>query len=145
MTTDELIKDMEKTCEQIVCISVRHILNKLKIDNINQNKLNEIFSNFNNYTIYLNDMAGQIYRRHNSSAEDIYKQVCKYLDIEWDNKSLYESRLKKINTIDDNLLEKLEYDIKKSVLEKLAQQNEEIKNSKYYKNSIAPLKTNQTS
>ncbi|RLA75164.1 MAG: hypothetical protein DRG11_02330 [Epsilonproteobacteria bacterium] len=132
MTTDEFIKDIEISCNLIVYISAKHILNKLNIKNINKKEIKDIFSNYNNYIIYLNDIAGQIYRRHNSSTEFIYKELCIHLNIEWDNKSLYESRLKKLNHIDDCVLDELDDDIKDSVMKKLNQQKTEIENSRYY-------------
>jgi hypothetical protein len=136
MSIDEFIENLKQNCEPIVVISAKHILNKLNMENINKKQTEEIFSNYNNYIIYLNDIAGQIYRRHNSSAELIYRQLCKYLHIEWDNKSLYNSRLNKLNSIDTVSLDSLDDDIKVSIFDKLHQQNEVIKTSKYYINYI---------
>ncbi len=133
MSIDEFIKNLNQSCEPIVAISAKHILDKLKIKDINTTKVIEIFSNFDNYTIYLNDIAGQIYRRHNSSTELIYRQLCEYLGVEWDNKSLHDSRLNKLNSIDMCILNNLDEDIKKSIMDKLSSQDKEIKNSKYYK------------
>ncbi len=133
MLIDEFIDNLNQSCEPIVAISAKHMLNKLKTKSINTTKAIEIFSNFDNYTIYLNDIAGQIYRRHNSSTETIYKQLCEYLDVEWDNKSLYDSRLNKLNSIDMCILDNLDEDIKKSIMDKLSSQDKEIKISKYYK------------
>ena len=133
MFIDEFIDNLNQSCEPIVAISAKHMLNKLKTKSINRTKAIEIFSNFDNYTIYLNDIAGTIYKRHNSSTEHIYRQLCDFLGVEWDNKSLYDSRLNKLNSIDMCMLDNLDEDIKKSIMDKLSSQDKEIKISKYYK------------
>ncbi len=144
MLIDEFIDNLNQSCEPIVAISAKHMLNKLKRKSINRTKAIEIFSNFDNYTIYLNDIAGQIYRRHNSSTEHIYRQLCDFLDIQWDNKSLYESRICRLDSFDTQSLDNLDEDMRKAVLDHHDQQSKTIEMSRYYVDNIKATSEQQT-
>ncbi len=130
-----LLEDIKENCSEITYLCARHILEKLediKKDDISQDRLIEIFSDYQNFTIYLNDYAGVIYRRYTSSVDEIYVELCKYIDIEWDNENLFNHRVSKIGKIDLRTILSLDNDLKLDVIEKYQRQIDIIVRSKFY-------------
>jgi hypothetical protein len=133
------LDDIEKECSEITFLCTKHILKKLHdVDNdtISQEKLVEIFSDYKNFTIYLNDYAGVIYRRYTSSIDEIYIELCKVINVEWDNEKLFEHRLNKIGKIDLRTILNLDDDdLKADVIEKYQRQIDIIMRSDFYLNN----------
>jgi len=130
-----LLEDIKENCNEITFLCAKHILEKLediKKEDITQERLVEIFSDYQNFTIYLNDYAGVIYRRYTSSIDEIYVELCKYINIEWDNEKLFNHRVSKIGKIDLRTILSLDDDLKLDVIEKYQRQIDVIMRSKFY-------------
>jgi hypothetical protein len=133
-TKDEFLVHIEQNCMEISLLCTKHILNKLCKDDefITYDKQIEIFSNYKNFVIYLNDYAGVIYRRYTSSVDAIYIDICKAIDMEWDNEYLFNHRVSKIAKIDIRTIVLLDDDLKMDVIEKYQRQIDVIMRSKFY-------------
>ena len=75
MKISDLLDDIKQNCSEIAYLCAEHILEKLydiEADEIDDAKIIEIFEEYGNYTRYLNDYAGAIYRKYNSSIDEVY-------------------------------------------------------------------------
>jgi hypothetical protein len=133
-TVDSFIELIENECMEISLLCTKHILNKLHKDkeNITREEVLETFSNYKNFVVYLNDFAGVIYRRYTSSVDEIYIDICKAIEIEWDNEYLFNHRVAKIAKIDIRTIISLDDDFKMDVIEKYQRQIDVIMRSKFY-------------
>ena len=89
MTKKQFLEEIQKNCSEILYISMRHMYNKLYEDDntvldIDENI--EFLSNYKNFHLYLNDFAGTIYSRYASSVDNLYIEMCNYINIDIDNK-----------------------------------------------------------
>lgn len=98
------IKDFLDKCEEelpkIVHFCAIHMLEKkynIKEDSIEKGELKDFLINYGNYEVLLNDYANVIYRQFESSKEEVYEEICNYLNESSDNKYLFEHRLKRIS------------------------------------------------
>ncbi len=97
----------------------------------------DFFANYKNYHIYLNDYAGTIYSRHASSINNLYIEMCNYLNIEIDNKYLLEHTIVKLEKQTPQLLLGLtDEDIQKQTIVYFDEKLVAISQSKYYKENI---------
>ncbi len=126
---EKILKDIQKNYSQITYICLEHFQNK----KLNINK--EFLLNYSNYDKYLNDIAHIIYNQYESSLDEVYKEVCNYFNEEYDNKYLYEYRLKRLINQEPKLYLQLDRDIAKNALKKLDNRINLIYNSTYYKNN----------
>jgi hypothetical protein len=135
---DDFLKQIEDECMEISFLCAKHILNKDTFKDkteISKEELIDIFSNYKNFVIYLNDYAGVIYRRYTSSVDEIYIDICKAIGIEWDNENLFNHRVSKIAKIDLKTIVSLDDDFKLDVIEKYQRQISKIMMSKFYINN----------
>ncbi|MCK5109919.1 MAG: hypothetical protein KAQ94_00240 [Arcobacteraceae bacterium] len=138
MLINEFLSDIEKSCSHIALLCVKHILNKVykDIDTVNDQKLKELFSNYNNYNKYLNDYAGTIYNKHSSSVNNVYIEMCKFLDIDIDNQYTLEHVIIKLEKQEPAvILNLLDDDIKMMTIENFEEKLNSILSSKYYNNN----------
>jgi hypothetical protein len=140
---EDFLEDIEKNCSEILYISIKHIMNKIYKENIEieEEKNIEFFSNYKNYHIYLNDFAGTIYSKYNSSIDTLYIEMCNYLKIEIDNKYTLEHTIIKLEKQNPALIMSLtDEDIQKQLIETFDEKLIAISNSTYYNNNILEYK-----
>ena len=99
MKITDFLSDIELKCSEIAYLSIVHILEKIydiENDELNYDEVIDFFQDFAKVQRYLNDYAGVIYRRHNSSVEEIYSELCAYLNIDADNEYMFEFAISKL-------------------------------------------------
>lgn len=144
MKVIELIDDIKLNCSEIAYMCSYHICNKIYKDIQNDEDTKEnilnIFHNYNTVLKYLNDYAGTIYRRYNSSTKEVYDEICNYYNLSLDNISTYEHIIKKLEKQTPQLLMSLEdSDIQKQTINNFETKLANIKSSQYYKDNITTL------
>jgi len=133
----DFLDDIADNCSDIAFLSMRHVLNKL-YDDVDNNSIDkeELLSIIEDYSLllrYLNDYAGVIYRKHNSSVNLIYTQLCNHFDLSVDNKYTFEHIIKKLQKQTPSLLMSLsDEDIKIQTIENFCEKLDNVKDSKYY-------------
>lgn len=91
---------------------------------------------------YLNDYAGTIYRRYNSSIEQIYVELCEYYGLDLDNEYRFEHIIKKLEKQTPQMLMSLtDEDIQKQTIDNFEDKLLLIKKSKYYLNNKEKLES----
>ncbi|AXH15027.1 hypothetical protein CP985_01890 [Malaciobacter mytili LMG 24559] len=126
---EEILNEIEKNYSKITYLCLEHFKNKKLLSN----NIKEFLLNYSNYDRYLNDMANIIYNQYESSIDEVYKEVCNYFNEEYDNKYLYEYRLKRVINQDPKVYLQLDEDIGKNALKKLEDRINLIYQSTYYK------------
>lgn len=143
MTISDFLIDFKSKSDDITFLSIEHMLLKLfKVDDETKD-LDDLLSNYPIYLRYLNDFANKIYKKYDSSIDHIYYETCKILNIEPDNKYLFDYRLSKLELNDvSRIMSITSDDIKVQTVEKQFSELEKLLNSKYYKENIDTYKTN---
>lgn len=123
------------TTEEVVILSVSHMLGK-KFDKDTrylQSDFVDFLSDYTNYTKYLNDFMSVVCKQYNTDTDSIYEFVCDVLDVESDNKSLFDFRLKRLlfNT-PQRVLSIVNDDIKEHNLEHMEEEFNILIASRYY-------------
>jgi len=137
---NEFLDEIKENCSEILYISTVHILNKVYKENIdiNENERLEFFANYRNYHIYLNDFAGTIYSRYASSVDNLYIEMCNYLNIQIDNKYTLEHTVIKLEKQTPQLLLGLtDEDIQKQTIEHFDEKLVAISNSTHYNDNLS--------
>jgi hypothetical protein len=140
----DFLNEINENCSNISYLSVYHILNKLykDVENIEVSK-KELLKIIEDYPLvlrYLNDFAGTIYRKHNTSVPIIYNELCSYFNLDTDNKFTYEHTIKKLSKQTPVLIMSLtDEDIKLQTVENFCEKLDKIKNSTYYNNNKIKL------
>ena len=141
----EFLDEVGDNCSYIVFLSVRHILNKVYEDVENayvkdKEELIDIIEDYSFVLRYLNDFAGTIYRKYDTSIDAIYLELCNQYNLSTDNKYTYEHIVKKLQKQTPILLMSLaDEDIKIQTIENFCEKLDEIKKSKYYLANIDDL------
>jgi len=141
----EFLDEIGDNCSYIVFMSVRHILNKVydDIENAEVQNKDELISIIEDYSFvlrYLNDFAGTIYRKYDTTIDAIYLELCDFYNLSTDNKYTYEHIVKKLQKQTPVLLMSLaDEDIKIQTIENFCEKLDEIKSSKYYLANIDTL------
>jgi len=120
MTKKQFLDEIEQNCSEILFISMKHMYNKIHKDDEELNILQniEFLSNYKNFHLYLNDFAGTIYSRYSSSIDNLYIEMCNYLDIDIDNKYTLEHTIMKLEKQTPELILGLsDEDIQKQTIE----------------------------
>ena len=136
MTVKEFLDDFKSKSNEITYMAIRHFLLKIyKLEDIiKEEELEKTLSNYPMYMKYLNDYCGMIYKRYDSSIDEIYTQTCDILGYELDNKELFEYRLSKLELNDvSRIMQIANEDIQKQTLQKQYNNFLELLESKYYK------------
>lgn len=137
MKISEFLKSIEKSCSQIAYFCSIHMLKKnfdIESESLEKNDLKEFFINYNNYDKFLNDYAGVIYKKFESSIDEIYNEICKFLEENPDNKYLFSHRLKRISN--QNPIKYLnieDEELREAAICRLEDKINTIEESSYYK------------
>jgi hypothetical protein len=139
MTKKEFLTNIQQNCTEILYLSTAHILNKLyKNENDILKNYQELFANYKNYHFYLNDYAGTIYSKYSSSVDSLYIEMCKYLDIEIDNKYTLEHTIVKLEKQTIELLLNLtNEEMQTQAIIHYEEKLNAIKQSVYYQNNLS--------
>lgn len=134
MKKEEFLNLIKQDCSEILYLSTKHMLDKIYPTNEELSDNEDFFANYKNYHIYLNDYAGTIYSRHASSVNNLYIEMCNYLNIEIDNKYLLEHTIFKLEKQTPQLLLGLtDEDIQQQTIIYFDEKLVAISQSKYYK------------
>ncbi len=137
MTKKEFLNDIKINCSEILYLSIQHMLNKLYQDEDQLSKINDFLINYKNYHMYLNDYAGTIYSRYASSIDNLYIEMCNYLEIEVDNKYTLEHTIVKLEKQTPQLLMGLtDEDIQQQTIIYFDEKLIAIDSSQHYKNNL---------
>ena len=136
----DFLDEIYDNCSYASFLSVRHVLNKLYNDienaKVQKKELLEIIEDYSLLLRYLNDFAGVIYRRYNTSVAIIYDELCKHFNLSTDNKYTYEHIVKKLSKQTPVLIMSLsDEDIKIQTIENFCEKLEQVKSSSYYKSN----------
>jgi hypothetical protein len=102
-------------------------------DEIEQETLIELFSNYSQFQKYLNDFAGVIYRRYMSSIEEVYGELCNYLNIDDNNHYMFEFDLAKLEAQTPAKIMQIENDdLKYLTIEKQESKLQKLLDTHYY-------------
>jgi hypothetical protein len=145
MTISNFLIDFKSKSDKITFLSIEHMLLKLFKGDDEAKDLDDLLSNYPMYLRYLNDFAGKIYKQYDSSIDNIYYETCKILELEPDNKYLFDYRLNKLELNDVSRIMNIDNDdIKAQTIEKQYSEFEKLLNSKYYQENIDTYKSNTT-
>ena len=155
MNIKHFLEDIEENCSHITYLCMVHIFKKLydiENDTIEEEELMEFFINYSNFQKYLNDYAGTIYKRHFSSVEEVYKEICDYLEIDDNNQYMFEFDLAKLEKqtpakimqIEDDDLKYLTAEKQESKLHKLLESTYYKEHQEEYKERLEKIGANFT-
>lgn len=139
MTKNKFLDEIKDNCSEILYISMVHIYDKIYTEDIklDKDKNIEFLSNYKNYHLYLNDFAGTIYSRYASSVDNLYIEMCNYLEIQIDNQYTLEHTIMKLEKQNPQLLiGLLDEDIQKQTIENFDEKLIAISNSTYYNDNL---------
>lgn len=139
MTKEQFLEDIKNNCSEISYLSIKHMLDKIynggKEFDEEENK--NFLSNYKNYHLYLNDFAATIYSRYCSSVNNIYIEMCEYLNIDVDNKYTLEHTIMKLEKqTPDLLLGLTDPDIQKQTISYFDEKLEAIEGSTHYNENL---------
>ena len=143
MKKEQFLEEIKQNCSEILYISVKHIMDKLYEEDVilDDEKNKEFFSNYKNFHIYLNDFAGTIYSRYNSSIDRLYIEMCGYLKIDVDNKYTLEHTIIKLEKQTPTLIMSLtDDDIQKQTVENFEEKLIAISGSTHYNANLDEFK-----
>jgi len=133
-----------KDQKEVVYLCAKHMLEKkynFQDSDISFEELKSFFINYNNYNKYLNDFVNTIYKKFESSNDEVYKQLCDFFGEQSDNKYLFEFRLKRVKNQDPvKYLSLDDIEMKKSVINKLENRIKIIEESDFYRKNDSSLK-----
>lgn len=143
MTKEDFLENIKKNCSEISYLSVKHMLDKIYKNGkeFDEKENKDFLSNYKNYHLYLNDYAATIYSRYCSSVNNIYIEMCEYLDISVDNKYTLEHTIIKLEKqTPDLLLGLTDPDIQKQTISYFDEKLEAIDESTHYNENINEFK-----
>lgn len=133
------LENLEKDVPKIVHFCAIHMLEKdfsVEKDSLKESQIKEFFTDYNHYEKYLNDCAGIIYNKFDSSIDEIYTLLCQYFNENPDNLSLFEYRLSKIGNQDPkHYLSMEDTELRNNAIARLENKINIIENSFYYNHS----------
>ncbi|QKJ23988.1 hypothetical protein [Poseidonibacter lekithochrous] len=136
MKLSEFLNDIKETEQEVVYYCCNHLLSKkfdVAEDSLDEEALQELFVNYNNFTIALNDCAGIIYKRYEAELNDVYKTICSKFNVDPDNQSLFDFRLARVANQDAKQYIDIEdKDTQETVIQKFEDKINAILESKYY-------------
>lgn len=144
MLLTTFIENIKNNCSPISILCIEHIVKKVykNTTEIDDDKLEEFFSNYANYNRYLNDYAGTIYNKHSSSIDSVYIEICQYLKIDVDNKYTLEHVIVKLEKQNPQLLLSLtDEDIQLQTVENFDEKLKSILSSTYFNANIDDFKS----
>jgi hypothetical protein len=146
MTINQYLDNIKSNVQnEISYLSSVHILKKIydiENDSISKEELDNLFKDYNTYIRYLNDFAGPIYRRYNSSTQEIYTDLCNTLGLDVDLEYLFEMSISKIEKQSASRIMQIEDDdFKIMTIEKFEKRLDELEKTPYYQENIDRLKS----
>lgn len=141
---NDLLDEIKENCTEIAYLSMVHLYEKLYDINedtiIDKEEFLEVIKNYSLFFRYLNDYAGTIYKKYNSSIEIIYTELCAYYNLDLDNEYRFEHILRKLEKQTPQLLMSLvDDDIQKQTVDNFEEKLLSIKNSNYYNDNYEKL------
>jgi len=137
MEIKEFLKNIENSCSKIAYFCVIHMFEKefdIEKDTLDVEKIKEFLINYNNYDKFLNDYAGVIYKKFESSNDEVYNEICEFLSENPDNEYLFAHRLKRISNQNPMKYLNIEdEDLREAAISRLEDKVNTIESSLYYK------------
>ena len=137
MKLKEFLDNIEKKCSKITYLCVVHMFEKkynIENDSIELGILKDFLINYDNYEKFLNDYANVIYKKFESSTDEIYNEICNFLNENPDNEYLFLYRLKRISNQDPiKYLNIEDEDMRNDAINRVEDKINTIENSTYYK------------
>ena len=137
MKLSTFLEEIKNNQEEVVYYCCNHILSKkfnLNEDSLENKDLKELFVNYDNFTKALNDSAGIIYKKYEAELDDVYKEICKIFNEDFDNASLFNYRLTRIKNQEAKQFLNIEdKDTQITVIQKFEDKINTILESKYFK------------
>ncbi|WP_428022905.1 hypothetical protein [Arcobacter sp.] len=137
MKIKELLENIKAECTTITYFCSIHMLEKnfdIENDTSNKENIKEFFINYENYEKYLNDYAGVIYKKFESSIDNVYNEICLFFGENPDNKYLFSHRIKRV--LNQNPMKYLDIeneDLRDNAIYKIEEKISIIEKSFYYK------------
>jgi len=132
----EFLEDIKQTQDEVVYYCCNHVLSKkynIEEDSLEEQSLKELFVDYENFNKALNDSAGVIYRKYEAELDDVYKAICEKFGVDFDNKSLFNFRLARVNAQEaKQFLDIEDKDTQETVVQKFEDKINIILESKYY-------------
>lgn len=133
----DFLSNLTNKENELIFLCAKHMLNKnfnIEEDELSEDELKEFFINYNNYDKYLNDYANIIYKRYESSNNEIYETLCNFFNENSDNRYLFEYRLKRVSNQDPKLYLSIEdSDMRDAAIYRVENKIKTIEESKFYK------------
>lgn len=143
MELEYFLLKVEKKCSKITYFCAIHMLEKrfnIKNDSLEEDILKEFFIDYDNYEKLLNDYGNVIYNKFESSIDEVYSEVCNFLDEDSDNKYLFSHRLKRIINQDPiKYLNIEDEDMRDAAIHRVEDRINVIEESLYYKQNKETL------
>ncbi|XOB60676.1 hypothetical protein ACMC56_08660 [Campylobacterota bacterium DY0563] len=137
------LDDLKNNTSEIVYLCASHMLKKqfnIEKDEIEHFKIVNFFIDYNNYDKYLNDYANVIYNKYESSNNEVFVSLCKYLNENPDNIYLYKYRLKRVINQDPKKYLAIEdSEMRNGAISRVEDKIKVIEESEYYKNNLEIL------
>lgn len=143
MKLSEFLTDIKETQSEVVYYCCNHLLSKkynVEDDSLDEETLKELFIDYENFNKALNDSAGVIYRKYEAELDDVYEVLCTKFGVDFDNKSLFDFRLARVNNQEAKQFLNIEdKDTQETVIQKFEDKINIILDSKYYKENESEL------
>lgn len=138
------LDEIKNNCNEITYLCAHHILFKIydaeDVNEYNKEILIDHLKNYPELMRYLNDYAGTIYRRYDSSVEEVYTTLADYFGFQLDNEYTIAHVIKKLERQTPALLMSLtDEDIQKQTIENYLEKLSHIKQSNYYSENLNEL------
>jgi len=136
MKISEFLSNIKASESEVVFYCCNHLLSKkfdVENDSSSQDEMKNLLLDYTNFSKYLNDSAGTIYRKYEAELNDVYKAICKIFSEDFDNKSLFDFRYTRvINQEPKQFLDIEDKDTQETVIQKFEDKINIILESKYY-------------
>jgi len=143
MEISVFLENIKKNQDEVVYYCCNHILSKkfdVNKDNLEDSVLRELFVDYDNFTKALNDSAGIIYKKYEAELDDVYKEICKIFNEDFDNAYLFNYRLTRVKNQEPKQFLNIEdKDTQETVIQKFEDKINAILESKYYKENKEKL------
>lgn len=144
MKLSHFLEDLEKKVPKIAHFCAVHMLEKiynLENDSLHETEIKAFFINYSYYQKYLNDYAGIIYNKFDSSIDEVYELLCTNFNENPDNQSLFEYRLIRIANQEPSQYLRIEDpEMRNLAITRLEDKIKLIESSLYYKNNQTQAK-----
>jgi hypothetical protein len=136
MKISEFLNNIKTNEPEVVFYCCNHLLSKkfdVENDSLTQDEIKSLLLDYTNFSKYLNDSAGTIYRKYEAELSDVYKAICNTFNEDFDNKSLFDFRFARvINQEPKQFIDIEDKDTQETVIQKFEDKINIILESKYY-------------